>query len=96
MRMRTLGSVCAVFNKRLSVGLQNHYGILLRKGILMRFYKKLSRIQKRYKIDNETDLKHYFPSEYGWIIRCSDDHSNFIIQKCINNGNKVIEYRSAG
>ena len=75
---------------------QNHYGILLRKGILMRFYKKLSRIQKRYKIDNETDLKHYFPSEYGWIIRCSDEHSNFIIQKCINNGNKVIEYRSAG
>lgn len=76
---------------------QNHYGILLRKSILMRFYRKLKRTQKKYNINNETDLKHLFPSEYGWIIRCSDEHSKFIINKCLNkNGDKIIECRSVG
>jgi len=73
---------------------QNHYNILLRKGILMRFYKKLSRIQKRYNISNETDIKHLFPSEYGWIVRCSEAHRKFILNKCINNGDKNIKYRT--
>lgn len=76
---------------------QNHYGILLRKGILTNFYRKYNRISKQYNIADETDLKHLFPSEYGWIIRCSEEHSKFIINNCINNGKtKCIDYRAAG
>jgi RNA-directed DNA polymerase len=75
---------------------QTHNDILLRKSILYRFYKKLKRIQKKYNIEDETEFKHLFPSEYGWIIRCSEKHSNYILNKCINNGNKIIECRSAG
>ena len=76
---------------------QNHYGILLRKSILMRFYKKLSRTVKQYEIKDERDIKHLFPSEYGWIIRCSEEHSKFIFNNCLNNGkNRCIEYRVAG
>lgn len=75
---------------------QNHYGILLRKSILSRFYKKYERINKIYKIKNESDIKHLFPSEYGWIIRCDEEHSKFILNNCINNGDKCINYRSAG
>ena len=75
---------------------QNHYGILLRKGILLRFYEKLEATKEKYKIENETDIKHLFPSEYGWIIRCDKEHSDFIFNKCLNNGkNKSIEYRAA-
>ena len=76
---------------------QNHYGILLRKGILLRFYKKLEATRKKYEINNENDIKHLFPSEYGWIIRCDKEHSDFIFNKCLNNGNeKIIEYRPVG
>jgi retron-type reverse transcriptase len=76
---------------------QNHYGILLRKGILARFYKKWNRVRKQYNISNETEIKHLFPSEYGWIIRCSEEHSKFIINNCINNGKaKRIDYRATG
>ncbi len=76
---------------------QNHYGILLRKGILLRFYKKLEQTQKRYEISNESDIKHLFPSEYGWIIRCDKEHSDFIFNKCLNNGTKkCIDYRAVG
>lgn len=75
---------------------QNHYGILLRKGILLRFYKKLEATQKKYSIKDEEDIKHLFPSEYGWIIRCSEEHSKFIFNKCINNGDKSFDYRLAG
>ena len=74
---------------------QNHFGILLRKGILKRFYIKLRKVQKTYKISNEMDIKHLFPSEYGWIIRCSEDHSKFIFNNCLNDGNKFIKYRTA-
>ncbi|HBG40096.1 MAG TPA: reverse transcriptase [Porphyromonadaceae bacterium] len=75
---------------------QNHYGILLRKGILSRFYKKYKSISKEYNINNIEDFKHIFPSEYGWIIRCSEEHSNYILNKCIKNGEtKCIEYRNA-
>lgn len=72
---------------------QNHYEILLRKGILMRFYKKLKRIQKHYEIKNENDIKHLFASEYGWIIRCNEEHKRFIFNKCLRNGNNI-EYKS--
>lgn len=64
---------------------QNHYGILLRKGILKRFYKKFKLLSKNNDISNIDDIKHLFPSEYGWIIRCSDEHSNFILNKCLKN-----------
>ena len=74
---------------------QNHYGILLRKGILKRFYTKLRKVQKKYEIKNESDIKHLFPSEYGWIIRCDEEHSKFIFNKCLND-EKRINYRTAG
>ena len=75
---------------------QNHYGILLRKGILLKFYRKLSRTCKKYEINDEDDIKHLFPSEYGWIIRCDKEHSDFIFNKCLNYGKKCIDYRTAG
>lgn len=75
---------------------QNHYGILLRKGILLRFFKKYKKISKKYEIKDKTVLKHLFPSEYGWIIRCSEEHSEFIFNNCIKNGCKCINYRAAG
>mgnify|MGYP002746358503 FL=1 len=75
---------------------QNHYGILLRKGILLRFFKKYKKISKKYEIKDKTALKHLFPSEYGWIIRCSEEHSEFIFNNCIKNGCKCINYRAAG
>lgn len=74
---------------------QNHFGILLRKGILKRFYMKLHKIQKTYNISNKLDIKHLFPSEYGWIIRCSEDYSKFIFNNCLNDGNKFIKHRTA-
>lgn len=76
---------------------QNHYGILLRKGILLRFYKKLEATKEKYDIKSEADIKHLFPSEYGWIIRCDKEHSDFIFNKCLNYGKiKCIDYRAAG
>lgn len=74
---------------------QNHYEILLRKGILKRFYAKFREVAKQCQIKDETAIKHLFPSEYGWIIRCSEEHSKFIIKNCINNGTKRISYRAA-
>lgn len=73
---------------------QNHYNILLRKTILLKFYKKLEETQKHYLIKNEEDIKHLFPSEYGWIIKCSEQHKNFIFNKCINYGNIKTENRA--
>lgn len=76
---------------------QTHYGVLLRKTILLRFYKKLQYTQKSYSIKDESDIKHLFPSEYGWIIKCSDEHKNYIFNKCLNNGkDKRINNRVAG
>ena len=74
---------------------QNHYGILLRKGILLRFYKKLEATRERYDIKSEDDIKHLFPSEYGWVVRCDKEHSDFIFNKCLNNGkSKCFDYRA--
>lgn len=75
---------------------QNHYGILLRKGILRRFYAKYNRIEQRYNIKDIDDIRHLFPSEYGWIIRCSNEHSKFILNNCLKNGKKCFDYRTAG
>lgn len=76
---------------------QDHYGILLRKSILMRFYKKFNLLNKKYNISDINDIKHLFPSEYGWIIRCSEEHSNFIFKKCLENGKtRCFNHRAAG
>ena len=76
---------------------QNHYGILLRKGILLNFYKKLEATKEKYDIKSEDDIKHLFPSEYGWIVRCDKEHSEFIFKKCLNYGKvKCFVYRAAG
>jgi retron-type reverse transcriptase len=68
---------------------QNHYGVLLRKGILQRFYKKFNSISKRCKITDITTIRHLFSSEYGWISRCSEEHTNFIFKKCLQ-WNKMV------
>lgn len=75
---------------------QNRYGIMLRKSILKRFYTKYEKIRKHSNIKNIEDMKHLFPSEYGWIIRCSEEHSKFIFNNCINNGDKCFDNRSLG
>ena len=67
---------------------QNHYDILLRKGILLRFYKKWNEMKDKYQIESEDDFKHIYSSEYGWIIRCSEVHSNFILTKCIGSNDR--------
>ena len=47
-----------------------------------------------YQINNEDDIKHLFPSEYGWVVRCDKEHSDFIFNKCLNYGkNKNFGYR---
>ena len=50
----------------------------------------LSQDERRH----EEDIKHLFPSEYGWIIKCSEQHKNFIFNKCINYGNIKTENRA--
>lgn len=75
---------------------QNHYGILLRKSILKRFYAKFNKISRTHEIDDMSKIKHLFPSEYGWISRCSEVHSKFIFNNCIKNGNKRIINRTTG
>lgn len=75
---------------------QNHYGILLRKSILKRFYAKFNKTSRTHEIDDMSKIKHLFPSEYGWISRCSEVHSKFIFNNCIKNGNKRIINRTTG
>jgi len=67
---------------------QTHKQILLRKGILLRFYKKWNRNSHKKAIANEEEFSHLYSSEYGWITRCSEVHSNYILTKCINNHDK--------
>lgn len=50
---------------------QNHYGVLMRKSILLRFYKKSIKVARNNPIRDQQDIKHLFPSEYGWALRCS-------------------------
>lgn len=64
---------------------QTHHQILLRKGILIRFYRKLNKTRKKYEIKDEEDFKHLFSSEYGWITRCSKGHSIYIIKNSTKN-----------
>lgn len=64
----------------------NHHGVLLRKSILKRFYRKYERISKTQKINDLETFKQLFPSEYGWIINCSDEHINYIFNKFKKDG----------
>jgi hypothetical protein len=74
---------------------QNHYNILLRKSILKRFYTKYERIKKKNNIRDLNTFKRLFPSEYGWIIKCTEVHRNYILNNCIQNGKeKSIKHRA--
>ena len=64
---------------------QNHFHILLRKSILKKFYRKYVKVVKKNNIRDLDTFKNLFPSEYGWIIKCSEPHSSYILNKCINN-----------
>ena len=75
---------------------QNHYGVLLRKSILLRFYRKFDKLKKQNNISDIITIKHLFASEYGWITKCSEEHINFIFNKCITNGTKCINNRYSG
>lgn len=70
---------------------QNHYGILLRKSILNRFYRKYNKMHAKgdVNIKDINDMMHLFPSEYGWIGRCSEMHSKYIFNQVIDNGNNT-------
>lgn len=74
---------------------QTHFGIFLRKSILKRFYKKSVKVAKHNPIRDETDIKHLFPSEYGWVYRCSERHKQSIFKSIIENGNKYFVNRAA-
>lgn len=67
---------------------QNHFGILLRKSILRNFQMKLKATLPKNTVRSIDDLKRLYPSEYGWVIRCSERHSNFIFNKILSNGCK--------
>lgn len=74
---------------------QNHYGVLLRKSILTKFYDKSKIIARDNPIKNEIDIKHLFPSEYGWVLGCSEIHRQRIFNNIIVNGNKYFINRAA-
>lgn len=74
---------------------QNHHGVLMRKSILLRFYKKSIKVARNNPIRNETDIKHLFPSEYGWALRCSEQHKQNIFNTVIQNGQKHFINRAA-
>lgn len=62
------------------------YDVRLRKGILEKFYRKLNRTRDGYSLQNESDVKHAYPSEYGWLTHCSTQHKDFIIKQITQNG----------
>ncbi|MDE6176100.1 MAG: reverse transcriptase, partial [Paramuribaculum sp.] len=74
---------------------QNHYGVLMRKSILLRFYKKSIKVARNNPIRDLTDIKHLFPSEYGWAMRCSEQHKTNIFNTVIRNGKKHFINRAA-
>lgn len=64
----------------------NHHGVLLRKSILKRFYKKYVKISSKHDVKNLETFKQLFPSEYGWMLNCSEKHINYIFNQCIKDG----------
>ena len=64
------------------------HDVRLRKGILQRFYKKLEHTRSEYCLACDNDVKHAYPSEYGWLLHCSPKHKEFIINKIISENGK--------
>ena len=64
------------------------HDVRLRKSILKRFYKKLDKSQEDLLLQCEADIKHAYPSEYGWLTHCSKKHKEFIINKIISDNGK--------
>ena len=63
--------------------------VRLRKSILIRFYEKLQRTRDNYDLQCEADIKHAYPSEYGWLLHCSPKHKEFIINKILSQNGKA-------
>lgn len=64
------------------------HDVRLRKGILLRFFKKLDKTRKDHELHCENDIKHAYPSEYGWLTHCSPKHKEFLINKIISDNGK--------
>lgn len=64
------------------------HDVRLRKTILYRFYEKLKRTRKMYDLQCEADIKHAYPSEYGWLTHCSPQHKESIINKILSDNGK--------
>ena len=64
------------------------FDVRLRKGILYRFFEKMQRTKEKYNLQCEDDIKHAYPSEYGWLIHCSKQHKEFLINKILNQNGK--------
>lgn len=64
--------------------------VRLRKSILYRFFAKLERTRNKYDLQCEADIKHAYPSEYGWLEHCSEKHKEFIINKILKENEKKI------
>lgn len=61
----------------------NHHNIMLRKRILYNYFKRLRKYKGR--LSSEDDLKHAFPSHYGWLKHISDQHRKLLIHNSINS-----------
>lgn len=66
------------------------HGILLRKSILYRMFRKLNHINKFYDIESEDEFKRRFPSEYGWINHCSPKHKMYLITNIIKTMSSIL------
>lgn len=73
--------------------LLNHGNVMLRKSILLKFYRKAAAASKNTKISNENDIMHLFASEYGWTVHCDKAHQNKIFKRIIENGQKHFNNR---
>lgn len=66
----------------------NHHDVRLRKGILNRFYAKLNRTQQDLLLKCESDVKHAYSSEYGWLTHCNEQHKDFIINQIVKDNER--------
>ena len=64
--------------------------VRLRRGILYRFYDKLRRTQAQYDLRCEVDIKHAYPSEYGWLTHVSPHHKDCIINKILKDNEQKL------
>ncbi len=63
----------------------SQYDTRMRKTIFMRFMRKVERTRDFYKLEDERDVAHAYPSEYGWLLACSDNHKKAVINKIITH-----------